>query len=67
MLRKDWYSSEVVKQLSECSNITSVDIDMKLSRMKPLHAYWLVQSISKLENDRATLKRGWSQAGIQDC
>jgi hypothetical protein len=49
-----------------CQNnyLTSVDINLKLSTVKPLHAKWLVGSFDKLNLDKTAIQRGWIEAGI---
>lgn len=41
---------------------------MRLSKtkMKPLNTNWLVQIVSKFENNHVALKHGWAQTGMTD-
>ena len=62
-LFEDWYADEVAKQLEE-NEVNDVNVDMRLSVVKPIHAKWLVQSLQKLSGEKELIKRGWVQAGI---
>lgn len=61
---EDFYASAVSKQLKINPDLTSVDINLKLSTVKPLHAKWLVGSFDKLNLDKSAIQRGWIEAGI---
>ena len=62
-----WYSAEVQKQLDCGINFEDVDVDLKLSVLKPIHATWLVEYnfFSSTEGKVYVLK-GWEKAGIKD-
>ena len=38
-----WYSDQVIRALDEGKDIKDVDISLKLSIVKPLHAKWLIE------------------------
>ena len=63
---KDWYTHEVGSNLEEDN---SSMVDFKFSRIKPLHAQWLVALYhhikSKLNPD--IVKNGCKKAEILDC
>ena len=61
---KDWYAHEV------CSNLEEDDssmVDLKLSRIKPLHAQWLVALYNHIKSNPDIVKNGFKKAGILDC
>ena len=37
-----WYADQVKSELDKGKNIEEIDISMKLSILKPLHAKWLI-------------------------
>ena len=37
-----WYSAEVQKQMESGNNTDEIEVDLRLSVLKPLHAIWLV-------------------------
>lgn len=41
-----------------------VNIDLRLSKVKPLHAKLLASSFDKLGLDKNAIQRGWVEAGI---
>ena len=39
----EWYFSQIMKQLDDGKDLHDIDIDRKLSKLKPFHAEWLVK------------------------
>ena len=37
----EWYSSSISKQLEEGKSIEGINVELKLSVLKPLHAKWI--------------------------
>uniref|UniRef100_A0A1X7VL66 DDE-1 domain-containing protein n=1 Tax=Amphimedon queenslandica TaxID=400682 RepID=A0A1X7VL66_AMPQE len=61
-----YYSSTVQKELSSGKCIEDIEVDLKLSTIKPLHAQWLINLynfFTTTEGHAITLK-GWKKAGI---
>ena len=58
---ENWYASQVASLVKDGK---PVDIDLRLSVVKPLQAKWLLNACQKVENDPEMIKRGWEQAGI---
>lgn len=59
----DWYAHEV------CSNLEEEDssiVDLKLSRIKPLHAQWMVTLYNHIKSNPDIVKNGFKKAGILD-
>ena len=64
-----WYSDQVIRALDEDKDIKYVEISLKLSIVKPLHAKWLIEMYNHMtssEGRNACLK-GWKVAGILDA
>ena len=38
-----WYSSEIMKQLDSGKNAEKIKVKLLLSKLKPLHASWLIE------------------------
>ena len=60
-----WHSAEVQKQVDSGINFEDVDVDLKLSVLKPCHAIWLVELynfFTSTEGKVYVLKR-WEKAG----
>ena len=47
-----WYSSQIMKQLDDRKELRDISIDLKLSKLKPLHAEWLVELYKNIEYSR---------------
>uniref|UniRef100_A0A1X7USG5 DDE-1 domain-containing protein n=1 Tax=Amphimedon queenslandica TaxID=400682 RepID=A0A1X7USG5_AMPQE len=61
-----YYSSTVQKELSNGKCIEDIEVDLKLSTIKPLHAQWLINFynfFTTTEGHAITLN-GWKKAGI---
>ena len=64
-----WYGNQISKQLDEVVNIDAVNVKLRLTALKPLHAHWIVD----FYNEMTTVKRkpiiesGWRAAGITDA
>ena len=56
----DWYSSSISKQLDEGKAIDDVDMDLKLSILKPLHAHWIKELYDYMtsKNGREIISNG---------
>ena len=44
----NWFAEEVANQLNKRKNSANVDIILKLSKVRPLHAKWIVQIFKHL-------------------
>ena len=62
----EWYSKEISKQLQKKIPMEDIEIKLKVSVLKPLHASWLVDAYNHLtsETGREIIKNGWKSAGI---
>lgn len=62
-----WYSAEVQKQVDSGVNFKDVNVDLKLSILKPIHATWLVELYNFLTGaqGRVHVSKGWKKAGIK--
>ena len=65
----NWYSSEVLKEMDKGKEVDAIEIKLKLSVMKPLHATWLIDLYNHLtspEGQEICIK-GWKVSGIYDA
>ena len=55
--------------LDECKDIKDVDISLKLSIVKPLHAKWLIEMYNHMisSEGRDVCLNGWKVTGILDA
>ena len=60
-------SGWVQKQLAEGIAASDVKVDVRLSKVKPMHASWLVHVYHDMQNKRALIVKGFEKAGIIDA
>lgn len=65
-----WYSTDVQKQMESGNSPDEIEVDLRLSVLKPLHATWLVRLNNHLTGSVRVGKRhiakGWNKAGISE-
>ena len=64
-----WYSEDVEKQLNPGNGDSNgeVNVDLRLTALKPFHASWLVDLYNHLSSDIGTslhIAKGWGKNGI---
>ena len=59
-----WYANEVKEALDQGINIQDLKVDLKATVVKPLHANWLMISISSLKSKSDIIQRGFEKSGI---
>ena len=61
-----WYASEIKKQLDDGQPIEKIEVDLRLSPMKPPHAQSLTELFNffTTEPGREITIKGWKKAGI---
>ena len=63
-----WYSAQIQSQLGSGMVLDEVDVDLRLSVLKPIHATWIVSMynhLSSSEGRQSTAKK-WKKAGVPD-
>jgi hypothetical protein len=65
----NWYGDCVAEAIKEFdddveSAVAALRPDLRLSTLKPIHARWLIDSISHLNTTPSIVCRGWEEAGI---
>ena len=61
-----WYAQQVTSQLEGRSSVFHVQVPLKLSVIKPIHAKWLLDLYDHLRNSSDTIIMGFAMAGIKD-
>ena len=56
-----WYAQQVGTQLKTVKN---VEINLKLSNIKPIHANWIIQAIQKVKDQKGVIRNGWVRSGM---
>ena len=57
-----WYADQVQRAMDAGKSMGEIDLDLKLSVLKPLHASWLTSPAG-----RAVSLKGWKVAGITEA
>ena len=65
----EWYSSSIAKQLDEGKAVEDIDVELKLSILKPLHAEWIKELYDYMtsEEGRGIISNGWKAAFITEA
>jgi len=60
------YSREVKNQLDNGTALDDAEVDMRLSKIKSLHAQWLIEMYNHFTTERGQqiIINGWMKAGI---
>ena len=63
------YSDQMIHALDEGKDIKDIEISLKLSIVKPLHAKWLIKMYNHMTSSegRDVCLKGWKVAGISDA
>ena len=65
----EWYSKEIHKQLVEGKEIDQVDVVLRLSGLKPLHAKWIVEFYDDMTSGKGknVIANGWKSVSIMEA
>ena len=60
-----YYSTPIQQQLQSGKSTDDIEVDLRLSVLKPLHAQWLVKIYTFFTGDgQDIILKGWKKAGI---
>lgn len=61
-----WYANEVQEAMRQGVSVSDIKIDLRASLMKPLHANWLISTISTLsQSDKPnSIRKSFETVGI---
>ena len=65
----EWYSKEITKGLDNGVQLEDIDVKLRLSVLKPLHAKWLLDAYKCLSTEagQKIIENGWKAAGITEA
>ena len=65
----DWYAKQVITAIEKGVNIDDINVNLKLSTLKPLHASWIIQLYNHMTSfeGRGIIINGWRRAGILEA
>ena len=60
-----WYMEQITEQLDDGKQIEEVDVKLQLTRLKPLHAEWLVELFNHMTTSQGKeiIMSGWKASG----
>ena len=63
----DWYASQITLATKERKELETIEVSLKLSNIKPLHAKWLIEMYNEMTSDegRKVCLEGWHVSGIK--
>ena len=61
-----WYSLQIEKQRKEGKKAHEINVDTRISIMKPLHAKWVVSFYNYMKNHREIVLAGWRKSKIEE-
>ena len=63
---EEWFSHENAKQINSGKLPEDVNVDVRISILKPLQAKWIVSFYDKMQSVRGIqiVNRGWDASGI---
>ena len=59
-----WYFDLVQKQLEKGGCVEKLDIELKLSDVKFIHARWMIRAFEKIKEQSDVIKCGWYRSGL---
>lgn len=64
-----WYSQQVSDEIESGKSLEEIDVKLRLSTMKPLHAGWVVDFYNFITSaeGKTIIMNGWKEAGIFDA
>ena len=62
-----WYADRVSKQLSNEVAPGDVKLSLKSSHLKPLHAWWIIETYNHLKHQNDFIIKGFNAAGISEA
>ena len=65
LLASELSEQDIIQIRAAASGLQDVEVDFRLSVLKPLHAQWLVNMYNFFsERGRVIISKGWKKAGI---
>ena len=61
-----WYTDQVIRQMDQGKDVQEINIKLRLSILKPLHAQWMTDLYNRMttEEGKAVIKASWVASGI---
>ncbi|XP_057304911.1 uncharacterized protein LOC130641912 isoform X1 [Hydractinia symbiolongicarpus] len=64
-----WYTAKIMQALDAGKPLAEIEVDLKLSIVKPLHAKWIIEVYNQMtsEEGKKVCLKGWQVSGIKDA
>ena len=62
-----WYADQVQKRVEASKDTYDIDIPLKLSDLKPIHAKWIIGLYAHLRNNEERVLKSWEMAGLEEA
>ena len=64
-----WYADQITQAMDKGQELETIEVALKLSIVKPLHAKWLIEIYNEMTSDdgKQVCLKGWQVAGIKDA
>ena len=61
-----WYADQITRTLDEGKDLNNIEVSLKLSVVKPLHAKWIIEMYDHMTSTaaKAVCLKGWEVTGI---
>ena len=65
----EWYANQIIQQLDEGKELYEIEVKLRLTTMKPLHAQWLTDLYNLMTSAKGKpiILKGWQLAGITEA
>ena len=65
----DWYTAQITHAMDDDRDIDSIDIESKLSIIKPFHAKWMIKALNEMTSagEKELCLKEWEVSGIKDA
>ncbi|KAI8516450.1 hypothetical protein Bbelb_050310 [Branchiostoma belcheri] len=60
-----YYADKFTTELQDGRDLASISVDMTLSKLKPIHANWVLGAMDSIANNVDAIARGWDRTGIR--
>ena len=65
----EWYANQIIQQLDEGKQLYEIEVKLRLTTLKPLHAQWLTDLFNLMTSaeGKKIILKGWESAGITEA
>jgi hypothetical protein len=60
----EWYSAFIAQELAKGTPLDKIKPDLRIVKLRPIHATWLITTLTKFADKHEDIKRGFRLTGI---